>query len=380
MVKYNNMICNNKYIVKISKKGNFHNNSNSDEESYGTNQTTQFNQDNKSTSKKTTFDETTLPINNPIFNNYSNNTYSNNTYSNHSDFSNNTLSGNLISKKLKLKKLQNNGKKRKQINNSERILQAQMLRESHNGYNNKEYIMLRNRITAKISRDRKKKEYEQLSQISKNLMNENYMLNQELEKKEKEIQFYKNSSNSLCNDCKIILLNKNLQEPSIFSIDDITDEGRSNFSNYLKYSVYASFLVVMCIIGAFSTFNIINPEVVSNVTKINNPVESINGNVHNQRMLLSLPQKGDDLYDMANARNHTDTGSGSGINKTSTDLVLMEKLIQIYKPKEYIQMYKGGNDDNNEGNIREKQNLPKPISSMSMSKYKNNVDVNEFLG
>lgn len=218
-----------------------------------------------------------------------------------------------------------------------------MLKDSLNGTNNKEYIMLRNRITAKISRDRKKKEFEQLVTISKNLMNENYMLNQELEKKEKDIQFFKNTSNSFCDNCKAILLNRNLQNPAttIYNMNDVTDEGRSNFTNYLKYSVYASFLVVMCIIGAFS-LPILSPEVISSVTGgVSNVATSIKTN--NQRSLLSLP-----VNQMEKLENNT-------LNKTSTDLVLMEKLIQIYKPKQYFNI-----------------NSPKPI-------YENNK-ANEFLG
>jgi hypothetical protein len=191
--------------------------------------------------------------------------------------------------------------------------------------------MLRNRISAKVSRDRKKKEFEQLVTISKNLMNENYMLNQELEKKENDIQFYKNTSKSFCDNCKNILLNNNLQEPSktIYSMNDITEEGKSNFTNYLKYSVYASFLVVMCIIGTFSTFSILSPEVIASVTgtgangvSISTGESGSNGG-HNARMLLSLP-------------NNTEKIQSISMNKTSTDLVLMEKLIQIYKPKEYF--------------------------------------------
>jgi hypothetical protein len=179
--------------------------------------------------------------------------------------------------------------------------------------------MLRNRISAKMSRDRKKKEFEQLVTISKNLMNENYMLNQELEKKEKDLQFFKNTSNSLCENCKHIMLSKNLQDPcpTIFSMDDVTVEGRSNFTNYLKYSVYASFLAVMCIIGAFS-LPILSPEAISSVTGVVNPVDYVE---HTPRMLLSLPEI---------VENKTLVQ-----NKTSTDLVLMEKLIQIYKPKDY---------------------------------------------
>jgi hypothetical protein len=213
--------------------------------------------------------------------------------------------------------------------------------------------MLRNRISAKVSRDRKKKEFEQLVTISKNLMNENYMLNQELEKKENEIKFYKNTSNSLCENCKHIFLNRNLQEPSksIFSMNDVTEEGKSNFTNYLKYSVYASFLAVMCIIGSFSTFSILSPEVIASVTGITgnevisssfsglNGLDVASNGAHNKRMLLSLPNNTEKIQ---------------MVNKTSTDLVLMEKLIQIYKPKEYF------------------NNVPKPIYE--------NAKANDFLG
>jgi len=199
--------------------------------------------------------------------------------------------------------------------------------------------MLRNRITAKISRDKKKKELEELSALSKNLINENYMLNQELEKKEREIQFFKTTSNSLCNNCKQMLLTKNLQEPckTIFSMNDVTEEGKSNFSNYLKYSVYTSFLVVMCIIGAFS-LPILSPEAIANVTQSSSSViHTMNNNAQNApRILLSLPVNSDKQENI-DVKNNTATVP---TNKTSTDLVLMEKLIQIYKPKEYYNTQK----------------------------------------
>lgn len=52
----------------------------------------------------------------------------------------------------------------------------------------KEVKMLRNRISAQRSRDRKKKEIDDLKTISQNLLNENYMLKKELENRDKEIR------------------------------------------------------------------------------------------------------------------------------------------------------------------------------------------------
>ncbi len=263
-----------------------------------------------------------------------------------------------------------------------KVRQAEELRNQLNGANTKEYIMLRNRITAKVSRDRKKKEFEQLVNISKNLMNENYMLNQEMERKEKDIQFYKKTSKSLCNNCKSMFLNENLQKPcqTIFSMNDTTEEGRSNFSNYLKYSVYASFLAVICIIGAFS-MPIISPEVSNKViesVKNDNsprilfdslPIDNVKKNLNqaigspllNSTITESSVSQFENLKSQYKQYKQINQAKEEEINintKNNTNNMFKEKLIQVYNPKEYF------------------NNTPKTIKETN----KKSVEVKEFLG
>jgi hypothetical protein len=75
----------------------------------------------------------------------------------------------------------------------------------------KEIRMLRNRISAQESRDRRKAEFEKLKEISDNLMNDNIELKRKLEEKENEFnKFINNTALLCCKKCKEKIFNDNI--------------------------------------------------------------------------------------------------------------------------------------------------------------------------
>lgn len=73
---------------------------------------------------------------------------------------------------------------------------------NRNNLSKKELKMLRNRISAQKSRDRKKKEMDDLKLITQELFNQNIKLKKQLEEKENKISEFKDMFNSLCESCK----------------------------------------------------------------------------------------------------------------------------------------------------------------------------------
>jgi hypothetical protein len=138
----------------------------------------------------------------------------------------------------------------------------------------KEMKMLRNRISAQRSRDRKKKEMDDLKIISQNLLNETCLLKRELESRDREIKDMKQKLGQICKNCqdKINAIPSNNSNENINKIKNhnrhyinrdfsnnsneraysIVDSSSRRFTSNLKYSMMAGFLVVVCLIGTLS--------------------------------------------------------------------------------------------------------------------------------
>lgn len=153
---------------------------------------------------------------------------------------------------------------------------------SENKLSKKEIKMLRNRISAQRSRDRKKKEMDEIKFISQNLLNETCLLKKELENKDKEINYMKEQLSQLCKNCheKINFttcpsvnninnvnkkkINKTYNNQNNGSTNySLVDSSTRRFNSSLKYSLMAGFLVVFCLIGTLS-FNYKNSKFENN--------------------------------------------------------------------------------------------------------------------
>jgi hypothetical protein len=138
----------------------------------------------------------------------------------------------------------------------------------------KDIKMLRNRISAQRSRDRKKKEMDELKNISQNLLNENCFLKKELENRDREIRELKEMKDklkNLCRDCNEMFTSSssNVNQNSLFN-------SSNRFASSLKFSMMAGFLVIVCIIGTLTLNGMDNNQSNSNTKLRNLNEESIN--------------------------------------------------------------------------------------------------------
>jgi hypothetical protein len=115
----------------------------------------------------------------------------------------------------------------------------------------KEIKMLRNRISAQKSRDRKKKEFDELKLISQNILNENHLLKKEIQNKDREITEIKEKLRKICEGYR----GQNVGE----EITDV-DVRLTTSNDKLKFHLMAGVFAVVSIICSFS-----NPT--------NNPIE-----------------------------------------------------------------------------------------------------------
>jgi len=113
--------------------------------------------------------------------------------------------------------------------------------ETHN-VSKKEMKAIRNRISAQLSRDRKKKEFDDLQRFSQKILDENKNLKRELTLKNRDIINLKNQLSKVCKNCST-----NLEVPNSHNhIPGIT----TTSNPVMKYGIVTSFLVVVCIIAA----------------------------------------------------------------------------------------------------------------------------------
>jgi hypothetical protein len=122
----------------------------------------------------------------------------------------------------------------------------------------KEAKMLRNRISAQRSRDRKKKELDELRIISQNLLNENCNLRKQVEIKDREIIRINSKYEKFCQGCKEIY---NSPEPTTQqnqTLRYLATDSRRNFPASLRYSLMAGLLALVCFFGTITLNNFNN--------------------------------------------------------------------------------------------------------------------------
>jgi hypothetical protein len=142
--------------------------------------------------------------------------------------------------------------KEKKINSERKLVANNSIDEQQNK-------ILKNRISAQISRDKKQKVLNEIKNQNLNLTKENINLKELLVNKEKELDTLKHKLGNLCNNCSSIFH----QTPSFSTIDNkaITfNTGKS----CIKYGLITSFMVVMCLMCVLSDYGL----------ESNNPLES----------------------------------------------------------------------------------------------------------
>lgn len=128
----------------------------------------------------------------------------------------------------------------------------------------KETKMLRNRVSAQRSRDRKKKEMDSLKQFAQKLLDDNSYLKKELEEKENEITNIKESLSKLCSSCSNSFgFDTEKREPTVqvggrYKVNDFSHSRLTTHSNRLRYSLMTGLFVVVCLIGTLGLGSIAN--------------------------------------------------------------------------------------------------------------------------
>ena len=176
-------------------------------------------------------------------------------------------------KKEKTKKLLENKKKRSNIEEEESKTKENIDNKEANGINNidkislsklskKELKMLRNRLSAQRSRDRKKKELIDLKIITKNLLQENQKLRNGIKERDDKIN---QLMNLICPQCKDKLNGKNQFEISIKENNDTLNTLNNNDKTQLTPSsiIGGKKKLALLMTGLFTIFcvfgTLINP-------------------------------------------------------------------------------------------------------------------------
>jgi hypothetical protein len=178
-----------------------------------------------------------------------------------------------------------------------------------NNLSKKELKMLRNRLSAQRSRDRKKKEFDELKTLTKNLLTENEKLKNEILQKDSIINKLKDILKNLCPNCLDLIKNNNFisintnnnnnnnSDESIPIISDniSTTSNNSSSSNRIgKLSLLTGLIALICIFGTMKLNNNNNifkiEKVYNNNNRFFNPrnlitnfvEKSLNGNEYKQ--------------------------------------------------------------------------------------------------
>lgn len=122
------------------------------------------------------------------------------------------------------------------------------LNDKLDSFTKKEIKILRNRISAQKSRDRKREEFDELKEYSANLYNENSNLKKRLEEREKEII---NLKKKLCENCKKENINNNNNSTANLNttVFDLSTAGRRNFNGRVKLGVFTGLILLVFIIA-----------------------------------------------------------------------------------------------------------------------------------
>lgn len=188
----------------------------------------------------------------------------------------------------------------------------------------KDIKMLRNRISAQRSRDRKKKEMDELKLISQNLINETLNLKQQLDIKDRELMLLKEKLSKICKKCTGIVneVEINQEKNKKYQLVEVS---RRNFTTNLKYSLMTGFLVIVCFLGVFSIFN-------------NSNIKEENSLSLSPRILKSVESSNID-------EESESTSAKSGSFKTSENSYNLTELIpfenQVYNGKS-LEIYNKG--------------------------------------
>ena len=118
------------------------------------------------------------------------------------------------------------------VENSNNYIQTKII-------DKKEKKVLRNRISAQQSRERRKRELQELNNISQGLIDENKILRKELDQKNKQINLLNSKIAKICNECT-----------NNFFSDKRSLTTYSKGNPYVKYGLFTSLLVVVCMIGS----------------------------------------------------------------------------------------------------------------------------------
>ena len=156
-------------------------------------------------------------------------------------------------------------------------LSKEEINQKNQQLSKKEIKMLRNRLSAQRSRDRKKQEFEYFKQLTQDLLKENMLLNEELKKSNEKINLLTNSIQLLCPNCKKIMNEKNL------SLSDCC-LNKNNSNKRKKYTLLTGLLTVLCVFGTLILGN-------NNNNSISNNINTFNNNINNNELRKESKKK-----------------------------------------------------------------------------------------
>jgi len=187
--------------------------------------------------------------------------------------------------------------------------------ENNKKISKKELKMLRNRLSAQKSRDRKKKEFDKLKQLTEDLINENNILKNKIKNNENKFYQINNTFQYLCKDCKEIIKKHNNQD-NLININDNSIFNKNNLSFKNKCTLITGLLTIICLLGTFFTnyennninnkrilqqhFIELNKYNLNNNNKFNYKKEFNNNNNNNNKI---LPFKIEKDYSIRNKNN-----------------------------------------------------------------------------
>ena len=136
----------------------------------------------------------------------------------------------------------------------------------------KEIKMLRNRLSAQKSRDKKKKELENYKKLTQDLIKENKRLQEELEKRDIDIYKIKESIKSFCPECKKLIFEKNISSLNECCIN-------INKNHKRKYTtLITGIIAILCFIGTFIYGN-------NNFQNNENQLRKLNENINSNQII-----------------------------------------------------------------------------------------------
>jgi hypothetical protein len=236
-------------------------------------------------------------------------------------------------------------------------LSKEEINQKNQQLSKKEIKMLRNRLSAQRSRDRKKQEFEYFKKLTQDLFQENMLLNEELKKSKEKINQLTNSIQFLCPNCKKIMNEKNL------SLSDCSlNKNNSNIGK--KYTLLTGLLTVLCVFGTLILGNNNNNSISNNINNNinNNELRKVSENIEKNFSGLIAYK---DINDYINKIKENENNLNKQIQipfQIEKDYTLrMKKNEQKNKMMVPLSYYKGNsikkNDDINQENNFE-QNLP----------------------